>query len=93
MTPDEITTIVTALGNLTNVLHTADPADKATIYQRLGLKLTYNEETHTVQVQAQPDLTDMGFPSCPRDHTNPNPTRAALGWRRHAVVGVVVGST
>jgi hypothetical protein len=66
MTPTEITAITSAIGDLVGVLRGADPADKAVIYRHLGLKLTHQQEAHVVQVHAQPALTDMGFPSCPR---------------------------
>ena len=70
MTPTEIHHLVTAIGDLITVLRTADPADKGDIYRHLGLKLTYQQKTHTVQVHAQPNLSDMGFPSCPRGDLN-----------------------
>jgi site-specific DNA recombinase len=41
MTPAEINSIISALGNILDVLHNADPADKAKIYSGVGLKLTY----------------------------------------------------
>jgi hypothetical protein len=66
MTPTEIHTLVTAIGDLVGVLRTADPADKAAVYRHLGLKLTYMQEAHTLQVRTQPDLSGMGFSSCPR---------------------------
>jgi site-specific DNA recombinase len=73
MTPTEIHNLVAAIGNLVAVLRTADPADKAAVYRHLGLKLTYKQEAHIVQVHAQPDLTDMGFSSCPRGDLNRPP--------------------
>jgi hypothetical protein len=42
MSPEEITAIVTALGDLVKVLNDADPADKMKINDELGLRLTYN---------------------------------------------------
>jgi site-specific DNA recombinase len=41
MTRDEIATIVTALGDLVQVIRDADPADEADLYTQLGLTLTY----------------------------------------------------
>jgi site-specific DNA recombinase len=38
---------VAAIGDLVGVLRSADPADKATVYRHLGLKLTYQQEAHT----------------------------------------------
>jgi site-specific DNA recombinase len=40
-TPDEINTIVTALGSVLDVLRDADPADKAKIYNGVGLRPTH----------------------------------------------------
>jgi site-specific DNA recombinase len=84
MTPTEIHSLVSAIGDLVTVLRTADPANKAAIHRHLGLKLTYKEEAHTVQVLAQPDLSDMGFPSCPRGDRPHNPTRVVERRRRSA---------
>jgi site-specific DNA recombinase len=61
MAADEIAAVLTAMGRLIDVLRRADPADKATVYRHLGLILTLKPESQTVQVQAQPNLTDMGF--------------------------------
>jgi site-specific DNA recombinase len=41
MTRQEIESTVTALAGLLAVIRDADPPDKAEIYTRLGLKLTY----------------------------------------------------
>jgi site-specific DNA recombinase len=75
MAPGEIAALVNAIGDLVAVLHRADTADKAAIYRHLGLKLTYKQEAHIVQVHAQPDLTDMGFSSCPRGDSAPHTQR------------------
>ncbi len=66
MTSGDLEHLVTALGDLVSVLRSADPADKAAIYRRLGLTLTYMHEAHTVQVRTQPDLSGMGYGLCPR---------------------------
>ncbi|MEU5789531.1 hypothetical protein ABZ754_17590 [Micromonospora purpureochromogenes] len=39
MSRAEITTLVTALGEITTVLRDADPVDKAEVYRQLGLRL------------------------------------------------------
>ena len=44
MGPDKIAAIVRDLADLITVVRTADPADKAEIYTRLGLRLTYQPE-------------------------------------------------
>ena len=88
MTPTEIHNLVTAIGDLVGVLRTADPADKAAVYRHLGLKLTYMEEAHTLQVRSQPNLSGMGFSSCPRSDTNRNPTASITGRRHHVAVRI-----
>jgi len=54
MSRDEIKTLIDALGGLLSVLRDADPADKAEVYRQLGLRLTYDHETHTVLAESQP---------------------------------------
>jgi len=44
MTEEEITGLVTEMGAIVRALEDADPADKAEIYQRLGLTLTYHPQ-------------------------------------------------
>jgi site-specific DNA recombinase len=73
MTPDDIATIVAALGDLTHIVHRADPADKAEIYSQLGLTLTYQPDRRLVQAAVKPSLNmRKGFvsegglePPCP----------------------------
>ena len=90
MTPSEIHNLVTAIGDLMGVLRTADPADKSAVYRHLGLKLTYMQEAHTLQVRSQPNLSGMGFSSCPRSDTARNPTASITG--RRGDVAVRIGS-
>ncbi|KAB1900676.1 hypothetical protein F8279_29300 [Micromonospora sp. AMSO1212t] len=53
MSQGEITTLVTALGDITTVLRNADPADKAEVYRQLGLRLNYQPETQTVRAEVE----------------------------------------
>ncbi|GAA3745448.1 recombinase family protein [Spinactinospora alkalitolerans] len=55
MSKDEIMTIVDALGNLADVLHHADPADKAEVYKGLGLRLRYQPVESTVRAEINLD--------------------------------------
>jgi site-specific DNA recombinase len=57
MTREQITSVVTALGDILAVLHDADPADKAEIYGQLGLRLTYQPGRRIVQAEAHLDRT------------------------------------
>lgn len=53
MSPEEITAIVTALGDLVKVLADADSADKMKIYQQLGLRLTYDINANALDVELE----------------------------------------
>ena len=55
MTKDQIRDLVAKLGDIIAVLRDADPADRAEVYQQLGLRLTYHPAEQKVRVQAQPD--------------------------------------
>ena len=41
LTEDDIRALITGLGDLRDVIHDAEPAVKAAIYEQLGLKVTY----------------------------------------------------
>jgi site-specific DNA recombinase len=71
MTPDDITTLIASLGNLLTVLRDADPADKATIYHGLGLRLTYQPGQKKVIAEAKPAAI-MYEGLCPRPELDPN---------------------
>jgi site-specific DNA recombinase len=51
MTRQEIESTVTALADLLAVIRDADPPDKAEIYTRLGLKLTYQPADQIVRTE------------------------------------------
>jgi hypothetical protein len=57
LTQAQIKTLVDGLGSLLAVLHRADPADKAEVYQELGLRLTSDRVTNTVLAETQPTAT------------------------------------
>jgi site-specific DNA recombinase len=52
MTKDQIATIVAELSDLFAVIRHSDPADKAEIYARLGLRLTYKPQNRTIRAEA-----------------------------------------
>jgi site-specific DNA recombinase len=54
MTRDDIHAMVDTLGGLLDVLHHADPADKAEVYRELGIRLTYHHTEHTVLAETRP---------------------------------------
>ena len=50
-----------SLGDMVKVLRHADPADKATIYRHLRLRLTYHPSERRVVAEANPDQdSDVG---------------------------------
>jgi site-specific DNA recombinase len=54
MSGAEISSVVSALSDLLAVLRAADPADKAEIYTRLGLRLTYRPAEQLVRAEVVP---------------------------------------
>lgn len=56
MTRDEVSTVLTELGDLARVVVQAEAADKAELYRELGLKLTYRPEKQLVEAQVVPGL-------------------------------------
>jgi len=50
MSRDQLAALVNGLGNLLDVLATAAPEDKAEVYRRLGLQLTYDPARRVVTV-------------------------------------------
>ena len=53
MSEEEITAIVTALGDLVRVLTDANEADKMKIYEQLGVRLTYHLGANTLDVEVK----------------------------------------
>jgi site-specific DNA recombinase len=60
MSKEEIRTMIAALGNIRLVLDDADPRDKAEVYQKLDLRLTYQPGAHKVQAEANVGLAPRG---------------------------------
>jgi hypothetical protein len=48
--------IVTTLCDLVQVIHDADPADKAELYSQLGLSMTYRSQERLVEATVTPSL-------------------------------------
>ena len=74
MTQEEITDLVTELGGLMQALKDADPADKAEIYRRIGLTLTYHPQEKRVAAEARPNSI-MYVGACPRGVFTKKPIR------------------
>ena len=71
MTGEEITELITMLGDAMQVIRDAEPADKAAIYSRLGLTLTYHPNKKRVVAEARP-ASIMYVEACPRGDLNPH---------------------
>lgn len=56
MTRQEITQMITELGDLARVVVQADPADKSDLYRDLGLRLTYRPQKQLVEATVTPGL-------------------------------------
>ena len=59
------------------VLGEVDPADKAEVYQQLGLTLTYDPAVKRVKAEARPESI-MYVGKCPRGDLNPHAPFRAL---------------
>ena len=57
MSQDEITAIVTALGDLVKVFADADSTDKMKIYERLGLQPAYHLSANTLDVELEAKIS------------------------------------
>lgn len=66
MTRDEIAAIVTALGDLVQIVRDADPADKSKIYTQLGLTLTYQLRRRVVEATIKSGQNTCAEGQCPR---------------------------
>jgi len=68
---DDIAGLLAGFSDYLTVLRDADPADKATLYGHIGLKLTYHPAAHSVRAEAQPRPYPSEIGSCPRGDLNP----------------------
>ncbi|WP_344094007.1 recombinase family protein, partial [Nocardiopsis composta] len=59
LTREEIAEMVDGIADLSEVVAVADPKDKAELYEKMGLRLTYHCETRTVEARIEPDLHRM----------------------------------
>jgi site-specific DNA recombinase len=65
MTEEEIMELVAELGRIIEALKDADPADKAEVYRRIGLTLTYHPQEKRAAAEARPNSI-MYVGACPR---------------------------
>ncbi|MEV6302426.1 recombinase family protein [Actinoplanes sp. NPDC051861] len=72
LTDDQITAIVDSLGGLLKILRKADPRDKAELYSRLGLRMTYQPGPETLKAEIVSDDFGRVLNVCPRGDLNPH---------------------
>ena len=82
MSEDQVAAIVEALGGLLGLLKQAEKQDRAEIYSRLGLRMTYRPGTETVLAEIVSTNLDRVGDVCPRIDVNqiPMPADHRLGY-------------
>jgi len=74
MTDDQISAIADAFASLLDLLRDADPRDKAELYARIGLQMTYRPGPETVIAEVATPAINGVFDGCPRIDLNPTHT-------------------
>ena len=74
MSEEQISTIVQGLGGLLGLLRQADPSDKAEIYSRLGLQLTYHPGAQTLIAEVTTSAINGVNNVCPEGDPNTRTT-------------------
>lgn len=69
---DQIAAIVDGLGSLLGVLREADPRDKAELYSRIGLRMTYKPGAKTLKAEIVSSDLGRVLNVCPRGDLNPH---------------------
>ena len=72
MSEEQIAAIVDALGGLLGLLRRADQPDRAEIYTRIGLQMTYRPGTETVLAEVRSKDIDRVPVMCPEGDLNPH---------------------
>jgi hypothetical protein len=68
---DDIKPLVASLRDITATLAAADPADKAAVYEEMGIDLTYHQNGR-VLAESRPRVANDGVGgTSPRDHNDP----------------------
>ena len=71
MTRDQLGALVSGLGDLLGVLATAAPEDKAEVYRKLGLRLTYDPARRVVIVESRLGPSGQPLTRGPRPRGGP----------------------
>ena len=72
MSEEQISVIIHGLGGLLGVLRQAEPRDKAEIYSRLGLQLTYRPGSQTLIAEVTTSAINRVNSVCPEGDLNPH---------------------
>jgi hypothetical protein len=86
MTEEEIMTLVAEIGAIMEALKDADPADKADLYSRLQVTLTYHPNEKRVAAEARP-ASVMYVGACPRGDLNPGTGEISLNLGLNSKTG------
>ncbi|MBK1788309.1 recombinase zinc beta ribbon domain-containing protein [Prauserella cavernicola] len=69
---NDVDTLIQQLRDLRTVIDQANPDDKADVYRKLGLALTYRPGKHEVRAEITLDAHMWGYGLCPRGDLNPH---------------------
>ena len=72
MPSDQLNAIAEAFNELFTLLRDADPRDKAELYSRIGLRVTYQPGPETIIAEVVTPANDRVFDWCPRGDLNPH---------------------
>ena len=72
MSEEQLAAIVDAFGGLLGLLRRADQHDRAEIYTRIGLQMTYRPDTETVLAEVRSKDIDRVPVMCPEGDLNPH---------------------
>ncbi|GAA4955939.1 recombinase family protein [Actinoplanes utahensis] len=72
MTTDQIDAIAEAFNDLFRLLRDAEPRDKAELYSRIGLRMTYRPGPETLIAEVSTPASSRVFDWCPRGDLNPH---------------------
>jgi hypothetical protein len=81
ITPDELAALIDSVGEVAAVLDEGDDTDKADLYRRLGLRLTFNPEARIVEAETHVEPERWATDCVEGGDTNHYPTARDHGGR------------
>ncbi|WP_229073348.1 hypothetical protein [Actinoplanes sp. DH11] len=72
MTEDQLNAIAAAFKDLLRLIQGADPRDRAELYSRIGLRMTYQPGQETLKAEVVSDDFGRVYNVCPRGDLNPH---------------------